>query len=453
MAALTQAQALHGLGGVGKTRVATEYARRYRERYDVVWWVRAENPLTLLGDYAALADALVLPDREEREQDARAAAVTAWLESHARWLLMFDNAPSPDAVRGVMPHGRSGHVLITSRQHGGWRGIADPVEIDVWSREESLSFLSQRTGEGDVAAAMAVAEALGDLPLALEQAAAYVDSVQISLAGYHRRLQSQAPTLFERGRPADYEHTIATTWELALGQLGQDPGCAALMFCCAFLAPERIPRELFLSEAIADGTFTGEGGELALDNAISRVLAFSLLTADEAMLSVHRLVQQVIRNRLADHRDQWLTTAQELLTEQFPSDGDDPRTWARCERFLPHAVASCGHTTEIASAETAELLSRVGRYLLARGDYRAATTVCERTLHVEQALLGAEDPNTLTSGNNLAYAYQAAGRLVEAISLYEDTLSARVRVLGPEHPDTLTSATTSPSPTSRRAGW
>ncbi len=268
-------QTLHGLGGVGKTRVAVEYALRYRERYDVVWWVRAESPLTLLDDFAALADALVLPEREEREQDARAAAVTAWFESHPRWLLVFDNAPSPDAVRGVMPHGRSGHVLITSRQHGGWRGIADPLVIDVWTREESLGFLRQRTGDRDRDSAESLAEALGDLPLALEQAAAYMDSAQISLAGYQRRLQSQAPTLFERGRPSDHEHTIATTWELAFAQLEEDPGCAALMFCCAFLAPERIPRGPFLSDAIADGIFSADDGELALDSAISRVLSWT----------------------------------------------------------------------------------------------------------------------------------------------------------------------------------
>jgi hypothetical protein len=245
--------------------VAVECAHRRRERYDVVWWVRAENPLTLLGDYAALADALALPEREEREQNTRAAAVTTWLERHPRWLLVFDNAPSPDAVRELIPRTPSGHVLITSRQQGGWRGIADPVAIDVWSREESLNFLSQRTGDKDAAAATAIAEALADLPLALEQAAAYVDSNGISLAGYQHRLESQAPALFQRGRPADYEHTIATTWELAFAELEQDPGCAALLFCCAFFAPERIPRELFLSETIANGVFAAGGGELALD--------------------------------------------------------------------------------------------------------------------------------------------------------------------------------------------
>lgn len=438
-AALTQVEALHGLGGVGKTRVAVEYAHRRRERYDVVWWVRAENPLTLLGDYAALADALALPEREEREQNTRAAAVTTWLERHPRWLLVFDNAPSPDAVRELIPRTPSGHVLITSRQQGGWRGIADPVAIDVWSREESLNFLSQRTGDKDAAAATAIAEALADLPLALEQAAAYVDSNGISLAGYQHRLESQAPALFQRGRPADYEHTIATTWELAFAELEQDPGCAALLFCCAFFAPERIPRELFLSETIANGVFAAGGGELALDDAIGRILSFSLVTADDTTLSMHRLVQHVIRDRLGERRDHWLTRAQELLIAGFPVNSEDPGTWATCDRLLPHALASCGHATEDAGAQTAILLGRVGDYLVERGEYRAAISTLDRALQLTQAVLGPEHPHTLTSANNLGSAYRVMGRFGDAILLYESTLKARERIVGPEHAHTLIS--------------
>lgn len=267
----------------------------------------------MLADYAALADALALAARGEREQDARAEAVRTWLEANGRWLLVFDNAPGPEALHRLMPGTGSGHVLITSRHEGGWRGIADPYPVDVWNRQESAAFLQQRTGDGDQQAADAVADALGDLPLALEQAAAYVDSMQISLAGYRRRLESHAPTLFEHGRLPDYEHTVATTWELAFAELENDSGCAALLFCCAFLAPEQIPRGLFATEAIADGVFAAADGELVLDDAVKRMLVFSLVTGDETYLSMHRLVQHVIRNRLGDQREHWLTLSQHLL--------------------------------------------------------------------------------------------------------------------------------------------
>jgi TIR domain/NB-ARC domain len=147
--ALTRVQVLHGLGGVGKTRVAVEFARRHRDDYDVVWWVRSEDPVTILSDYAALADALALPEHGEREQEARVAAVRMWLETHRRWLLVFDNAPGPAALANLVPDHGSGQVLITSRHHGGWRGIADPYLVDVWPRNESVSFLEQRTGDRD----------------------------------------------------------------------------------------------------------------------------------------------------------------------------------------------------------------------------------------------------------------------------------------------------------------
>ena len=142
----------------------------------------------------------------------------------------------------------------------------------MWSREESLESLAVRTGDPDTDSATALAETLGDLPLALEQAAQNTwDSMQISLVGYRRRLQSYAPTLFERERPHDYEYTIATTWSFGLRPTRSHQGCAALLFCCAFLAPEQIPRDLFASERIAEGIFAAADGELTLDTAIGRI--------------------------------------------------------------------------------------------------------------------------------------------------------------------------------------
>jgi tetratricopeptide (TPR) repeat protein len=406
----------------------------------VVWWVRAENPLTLIGDYAALADALALPERDAPEQDVRAAAVTDWCERHPRWLVVFDNAPSPQAVRGLLPHGRGGHVLITSRQHGGWRGIAEPRAVDVWSRDESREFLGQRTGDADTGAADALADALGDLPLALEQAAAYIDTMQISLEGYLRRLRSHAPTLFERGRVADYEHTIATTWEVSFAELEADPRCRAVLFCCAFLASERIPRTLLASTRIAEGSFTGADGELALDDTIAHIMSFSLLTAtDESTLSMHRLVQHVIRNRLTDQRDQWLSLSYDLLADQFPAAADEPGSWPTCEALLPDVLAGCEHATDAARRQASVLLDRAGRYLGARGEYGAAVSVLERALALGEAADGPEHPDTLTSRNNLASAYQAAGRVTDAIPLFEATLTDRERILGLEHPNTLSS--------------
>ncbi len=433
-AALTQVQALHGLGGVGKTRLAVEFAHRHRDEYDVVWWVRCEDPVTMLADYATLAEALGLPEQGEREQDARVVAVRSWLGANRRWLLVFDNATGPDALDEVISDAGTGHVLITSRRDGGWRRIAEPCPVDVWSRAESVAFLQRRTGDNDDQAAAAIADALGDLPLALEQAAAYVDSVQISLDGYRRRLESHAPALFEEGRPADYEHTVSSTWALAFAEVEQDPGCSALLFCSAFLAPEQIPRELFASDSIADGVFAAPGGELALDKAIKGLLSYSLITGGEDDLSIHRLVQHVVRNRIGDDGRTWLKCSEGLLTERFPRDGADPGTWPQCERLLSHAMAVADHARHVGAetaAETAVLLSNVARYLHGRAEFVAASQLWENALRIEEAVHGTDNAEVAVTLGNLAITLRELGDLKGARERQERALEIFEAVGGP----------------------
>jgi hypothetical protein len=242
--AITQVHAIHGLGGVGKTQLAAHYARTHRDAYDVIWWLRAEQPASLRADLAALAVALGLVSVDVDEHDAVAAA-TGWLARSGRWLVVFDNVTEPAAIAELVPEGEGGHVVVTSRAHADWRSLnARPVALDVWEREESRAFLRARTGEQDAGVLDEVAVVLGDLPLALEQAAAYASAKAISLTGYLQRLGERAPELLAAGRPAGYEHTIATVWSLAFEQLAEQPVAADLARVCAHLAPERIPREL-----------------------------------------------------------------------------------------------------------------------------------------------------------------------------------------------------------------
>src|SRR5512132_2883353 len=186
--ALTQTAAIHGLGGVGKTDLATEYAYRFKGDYDVGWWLRAEDPAALAGDCIALARGLQLDEKDAVEQAIVIAAVRRWLESHDRWLLIYDNAEDPKVVRESLPRVLSGHVLITSRNPA-WGGIAEMLPLDRWERAESIAFLKERRQESDDRAADRVAEALGDLPLALEQVAAYCEQTGTTLGGYANLLE------------------------------------------------------------------------------------------------------------------------------------------------------------------------------------------------------------------------------------------------------------------------
>jgi hypothetical protein len=194
--------ALTGMGGVGKSQLALEYAYRWQADYDRVWWVRAEQPATLLADYAALATELGLPERDDPDQDVAVAAVRGWLERNQRWLLVFDNAEEGAAVRPVLPRGGGGGVVITSRNPA-WRREASAIPVDVLSRDEAVAFLLERTGQHDPQAAEELADAIGELPLALEQAGAYIDEQGGTLSGYVRGLRTRAPELFAAGQPPD----------------------------------------------------------------------------------------------------------------------------------------------------------------------------------------------------------------------------------------------------------
>ena len=237
--AVTQVDAIHGLGGVGKTQLAARYARVHRRDYDVIWWLRAEQSATLRADLAVLAVALGLV-YVDAEEPVAVVAARGWLERNHSWLLVFDNAPGPGAIADLVPDGDGGHVLITSRAHADWRSLnARPLALDVWERDESQAFLRARTGEEDVQVLCVVAEALGDLPLALEQVAAYTNAKAITLTGCLERLRDRASELFAAVRPAGYGHTVASVWSLAFDELTEHPVAGALARVCAHMHRSR----------------------------------------------------------------------------------------------------------------------------------------------------------------------------------------------------------------------
>jgi TIR domain/NB-ARC domain len=290
---------LVGPPGVGKTQLATEYAYRHSSDYDLVRWIRADDSGTLLADFAALAGQLSdVPD--ENNQSLAVAAVRKQLENQDRWLLIFDNLDNAKLLELVIPRA-GGHVLVTSRSDLDWADIATTILVDPLSANEAQAFLVARSGQGDQEAAAKLAEALGGLPLALEQAASYIAHAGIvTLDRYLELFEQHSLALLERGRqPRDYHSTVAATWELSLERLGQDaPVAVELLSLAAFLAPDDLPAALLFDHAdLLPGQLGAAAQQVdSLGDAVAALRRFGLLKRSGDGMFVHRLLQASVRD-------------------------------------------------------------------------------------------------------------------------------------------------------------
>jgi tetratricopeptide (TPR) repeat protein len=438
-------QAIAGLGGVGKTSLAVEYAYREHTRFEVVWWVRAEEPATLLADYAALAGELRLPEVQAGLSDPEVlvAAVRRWFAGHDRWLLVFDNATRPEEVTELLPAGGGGQVLITSRW-AAWDEWAAPLELNVLARGESVAFLHSRTGSSDEQSAVELAELLGDLPLALAEAAAYIDQTRVGLGEYVQLVRDRAVELFDLADPtqlAGAQRRVATVWSLSLQKVAQAaPAAEALLLLCAFLAPEEIPRSLPREQHQVLPEQLGElaADPLAYNGALGVLGRYSLAVVTPDTLSLHRLVQAVLRARLeGDEERRWIEAAISLLRAGFPTDPTDVTSWPAFQRLLPHALAATEHAERlgVAGEATGWLLSRASAYLRERGQPRQARPLAERALTVTEAALPSDHTEVGARHDNLGLVLADLGDLEGARREYERALAIHEAADGPDHPN------------------
>ena len=431
-----------GLGGVGKTQLAVEYAYRHAGDYTIVWWLRAEQPAALAAEYAALALRLDLPEKDAAEQTVAVAAVRDALRQRGDWLLVFDNAEQPDDIRGYLP-GAGGHVLITSR-YGAWDAVAQKIEVKKWPPAVAVEFLAKRTGQS--AAAADVACALDCLPLALEQAAAYVAATGGTLAGYLAIFKRHQVELLRHGRSGtNYPDNVATTWELSFQRLEEEsPAGAALLNLLAFFAPDDIPRDVIAAgaEHLPEPLRAAVADPLAFAEAVAASRRYSLIETDAgATLALHRLVQAVVRDRLGEAgRRQWAKAAVQVVNAAFPFDSDDVTTWKECARLLPHGATATDFAEPLAVGvqATARLIVQMGNYSSGRAEYSTAKAAFERAMRIAEKTCGTEHPEVATCVNNLGNVLQDLGDLPGAKAAYERALRIDERAFGPEHPEVAT---------------
>ena len=427
---------LCGMGGAGKTSVAVEYAYRQADRCSVVWQLPAEDPAGLVAGFAELA--AQLGAEVGGDPVGRVHAVLARRDD---WLLVFDNVRGPAAVAGLVQPADGGRVVITS-QFGSWPG-RQVLEVPVLDPAVAAGFLLDRAGaagDAEQAAALELAGELGGLPLALEQAGAYMQASGRSIAGYLGLFRARRAELLDRGDPAGYDKRVATTWALAFAELGGEGPAAGLLRLVACCAAEDIPLDLLLRPDLAAEDFDAVVGpvlvpllddDLARDEAVAGLRRFSLISAPRGgMVSVHRLVQAITLDQLtAAEVAAWRRAAAVVIGAALPGNPRDPGSWPVFAALLPHAQA--------ALAPVGKGLAKLARYLGESGSYTAALAVQRQVLRAREEALGAEHPATLTARAFLADWTGRVGDAAGARDQFAALVPVSERVSGAEHPATL----------------
>jgi tetratricopeptide (TPR) repeat protein len=434
--------ALHGMGGIGKTQMAVEYIYRHLNDYDAIWWIQATHQAQIRAGLTKLAQQLGLPGSAESH-----TAVTAVREAlrrgepYRRWLLVFDSAESPDEVRRFFPTNGPGEILITSR-NSDWAGIARPLEINVFERKESKELLRLRGPEIDDHEADQLAEKLGDLPLAIEQAAAWLAVTGMPVAEYLRLFDEKVTEILDASISVDYEASVAAAWNVSFDELGtRNPAAHQLLQVCAFFAPEPIPRSLFTG--LRQVTISPEldamlRDPIRLSRAIRDIGKYSLAKIDHRSntLLLHRLVQLVLRDRMAPpQRQQMRHGAHVLLANMDPNDPATVTHWSQYRDLLPHAYSA--EVVDCGDSWVRQLVLNLMSYLFSSGDHDEAAKLAGQALEHWSEKLGPTDPQTLEAAANLGRYLWSQGQYSEAAELNQKTLELRLQISGENTEETL----------------
>ncbi|MFD4372131.1 FxSxx-COOH system tetratricopeptide repeat protein [Streptomyces sp. NPDC058486] len=434
---------LHGMGGVGKSQIAIEYVYRYAADYDVVWWIPSEQPSMILTALTELAQRMGLNvgDEANRAVPAVREALRRG-EPYDRWLLVFDNAENVDAVRPHFPTGGTGKILITSRNQE-WDRVARTLSVDIFTREESKALLRRRARDLTDDDADKLAEALGDLPLAIEQAAAWQAVTGMAVPDYLRLIKEKiAELMLELVPSPDYPMSVAAAWDVSLRQLEQrNPAALQLLQVCSFFAPEPISRTLFNNSrttTIAPELDDSLRHPIKLGRAIREINVYALARIEHRhnTIQLHRLVQAVLVNRMSPQQQADMRHgAHLLLADANPGSPSTRALWPRYQELLPHVVVS--RAVECESPWVRRLIREMAEFLYAWGDHEGSAAMAREALTIWTEKFGAEDQLTLEMAKWLAFILRVLGEYREAAAMMEHTADTYLRTAGEEDEGTL----------------
>ena len=452
------AAAVHGLGGIGKTRAALEYAHHYADEYTALLFVLADSPANLQQNLASLCGAAVLDlaAKDARETEVQVAAVLEWLQQHPGWFLILDNVDSEEAATAVQEMlgriTRAGQVVITSRL-GNWEGAVETLTLDVLSEDAAAEFLRDRTAKArrkqpdDDAQSRVLAVELGQLALALEQAGAYIVRYRETFSAYLQEWQGNHDRVLQwfDERTMQYPRSVAITWQTSFDRLSGQ--ARHLLQLLSWLAPDPIPESLLeagggpFAAKVEENPASSEQSAALPDarEALAELSDYSLVKQadEEPMLSVHRLVQDVTRRTLPEaDRLPCLKQALQWVNDAFAGSPQDVRTWPVLEPLAPHAraVADFADQHQI-SDPTARLMNQVGLLFRGKTQFAEAESLHRRALAIDERSYGPDHHEVAIDLNNLAQLLQATNRLGEAEPLMRRALAIDERSYGPDHPN------------------
>lgn len=425
-------QTLHGLGGVGKTQLATEYVYRFGDQYDLVWWIAAERRTDVFASLSELGERLGIPLGDDMQQRAKTVVDALASTVQHRWLLVYDNAGRPDEINQLVPSA-GGHVIVTSRDME-WTSDSRTIEVNVFAREESIELLHKRELSISEETANELAEKLGDLPLALEQAANFQLATGMPVEEYLELFDERVRELLSEGKPAGYHTTITAFLSVAFQQLREGlPAAAELLELFAYLGPEPISSALLRngrSAHLSDQLRRSLRDSIQMSRMIRELQRLGLAKIDPQgqRIQVHRLVQAILRTELDEtRRTQSRENVRNLLGAANPSRPDDPDTWAQHNELGPHI----GPSDLIRSNNPEARLVAVdqARYLFVFGDYRASrdlgeSMVAQWSKPSSDGGLGPNHEQTVLAYRHLANALRVLGDYPRARELDERAFRA-----------------------------
>jgi uncharacterized protein (DUF2267 family) len=439
-------ETLHGMGGVGKSHLAIEYAYRNRANFDLIWWVPAERSVKIVNSLVELGQRLGLEGGAESnvavQQVLDALRSGNHLKVPTNWLLIFDNADSPDAVQQYLPTGGSGRILVTSR-NSQWLSVARPLEVNVFQRAESVQLLRRRDPELSEEDAGRLAEALGDLPLAVAQAAAWRVETGMPAGEYLELLAEKQLELLNVTTTLDYPESVAAMWDLSLNELKRkNPSALRLLQVCAFLAPEPINRTMFTYSR----NITGVPAELSrvlrdrlrLNEAIRDINRFALVRVDHRTNSIelHRLVQAVLISQMSeDDRVIMRNAAHLILSENDPETPEEPDNWPTYVDLSAHLAASNAYESDAEPVRS--LLYNQVLFLYRWGEHQRSMDLSGKLYRIWLERMGEEHPETLRMGRWYGFMLWVQGRYAQATPFNLELLDLHRRTYGEEHEETI----------------